>query len=49
MHVWLVDWKKIDVSLLGKEPKLIKIESFLSESEIGQYKNILIKFKDKFA
>jgi len=44
-----VDWKKVDVSYLGEEPRFIKVGSQLSAEETNQYKTLVVEYRDIFA
>jgi hypothetical protein len=49
IRVQAVDWKKVDVSYPGEEPRIIKVGSQLSTEETTQYKNLVMEYRDIFA
>jgi len=42
------DWKEIDVSFLGDEPKLIKVGSHLEGEELEGYRSLIMEYRDVF-
>ena len=43
-----LDWKEINLACEDEEPKIIKIESQLTEDEVQQYKDLMLEFIDVF-